>query len=168
MLQRYSTIALVSFLVVAISGVTNAWLRVGEIQGMFSAYGALVAAKTLTLLVLGLFGAAYRGRLLGSLVSGKRNTSAVTLRVIGAELALMGVASGLASALARTQTPVPQVPASQLSQATPAEILTGEMLPPEFHWSNILRLWELDLLWTLIVVFGIVYYIWGHVLFSGA
>tara|TARA_B110000503_G_scaffold1777_1_gene2413 strand:- start:932 stop:2914 length:1983 start_codon:yes stop_codon:yes gene_type:complete len=163
MLQRYSTIALVSFLVVAISGVTNAWLRVGDIQGMFSAYGALVAAKTLTLLVLGLFGAAYRGRLLGSLVSGKRNTSAVTLRVIGAELALMGVASGLASALARTQTPVPQVPASQLSQATPAEILTGEMLPPEFHWSNILRLWELDLLWTLIVVFGIVYYIWGHV-----
>ncbi|MDA7814699.1 bifunctional copper resistance protein CopD/cytochrome c oxidase assembly protein [Pontimonas sp.] len=161
-LSRYSTIALVSFLVVAASGVTNAWLRVGEASAMFSAYGALVAAKVVALLLLGGAGALYRTRLLASLASGGRGSTAVTMRVVAAELALMGVASGLASALARTATPVPEIPATELAVATPSEILTGELLPPEFEWSMVITTWQLDLLWALIVVFAIVYYLWGH------
>ena len=162
MLQRYSTIALVSFIVVAVSGLTNAWLRVGTLADLASGYGALVIAKTLSLVILGVMGTLYRGRLISSLGQGKRKNSAVVSRMIAAELTVMGVASGLASALARTPTPVPQVPASEFAQATPAEVLTGEQLPPEFTWSRVFTLWELDLLWALIAVFAIIYYVWGH------
>ena len=166
MLARYSTIALLSFIVVAVSGVTNAWLRVGTLQGLASAYGVLVIAKITTLAFLGAMGALYRVRLLGNLARGEKGTSSVTRRLVAAELVLMGVASGLASALARTQTPVPQVPASEIARATPAEILTGEPLPPEFTWSKLFTVWQLDLIWALIVVFGIVFYVWGHVRLS--
>ena len=162
MLQRYSTIALVSFIVVAVSGLTNAWLRVGTLAELASGYGALVIAKTLSLVILGVMGALYRGRLLGKLEEGKQKNFTVVSRMIAAELTVMGVASGLASALARTQTPIPQIPARDFAQATPAEILTGEPLPPEFTWSKLFTLWELDLLWALIAVFAIVYYVWGH------
>ena len=162
MLQRYSTIALVSFIVVAVSGLTNAWLRVGTLAELASGYGALVIAKTLSLVILGVMGALYRGKLLGKLEEGTQKNFTVVSRMIAAELTVMGVASGLASALARTQTPIPQIPARDFAQATPAEILTGEPLPPEFTWSKLFTLWELDLLWALIAVFAIVYYVWGH------
>jgi len=132
MLGRYSSIALLSFIVVALSGTTNAWLRVGSIEGLATGYGALVIAKTCALVVLGLMGAVYRRKLLGDLKASRSGVVRVTTLVVSAELALMGIASGLASALARTQTPVPQIPASEIAQATPAEILTGEPLPPEF------------------------------------
>jgi putative copper resistance protein D len=74
----------------------------------------------------------------------------------------MGIATGLASALARTQTPVPQIPATQIAQATPAEILTGEPLPPEFTWGRVFTQWQFDVVWALVVLFGVLFYVWGH------
>jgi len=161
LLSRYSTIALVSFVVVASSGVANAWIRVGSLEGMASSYGALVAAKAGALIVLASFGVAYRRKLLGRLADGSRPARIVTT-VIVAEIALMGVATGLAAALARTATPVPQIPATQVAQATPAEILTGEVLPPAFEWWRVATEWRIDLIWLLIVVFGVFFYLAGH------
>lgn len=161
--RRYSTIALLSFVVVAVSGVTNAWLRVGEVQGLFTPYGALVVAKVVTLVILGGMGALYRLRLIRTLERPSGGSRSVTLRLVGAELALMGVASGLASAVARTQTPVPEVPATAVAQATPAEILTGDVLPPEFTWARVFTEWQFDVVWALIVVCGSLFYVWGHI-----
>jgi cytochrome c oxidase assembly factor CtaG/putative copper export protein len=161
--RRFSTIALVSFTVVAISGATNAWLRVGEVQGLFTPYGALVVAKVVTLALLGTMGALYRVRLIRQLEGTEVGPTSITLHLVGAELALMGIATGLASALARTQTPVPQVPATEIAQATPAEILTGEPLPPEFTWGRVFTQWQFDVVWVLAVLFGILFYVWGHV-----
>ena len=161
--RRFSTIALVSFTVVAISGATNAWLRVGEVQGLFTPYGALVVAKVVTLALLGTMGALYRVRLIRQLEGTEDGPTSITLRLVGAELALMGIATGLASALARTQTPVPQVPATEIARATPAEILTGEPLPPEFTWGRVFTQWQFDVVWVLAVLFGILFYVWGHV-----
>lgn len=161
LLTRYSTIALVSFLVVATSGIANAWIRVGSLEGMFSSYGALVAAKAVALVGLASFGVAYRRKLLGRLEDGSRPTRVVTT-VIAAEILLMGVATGLAAALARTQTPVPQIPGAEVAQATPAEILTGQVLPPEFEWWRVATEWRIDLIWSLVVVFGVFFYIAGH------
>ena len=161
--RRFSSIALVSFSVVAISGATNAWLRVGELPGLFTPYGALVVAKMVTLVALGALGALYRLRLIRQ-VEGSPGISlrAITMRLVAAELAVMGVASGLASALARTQTPVPQIPATEIAQATPAEILTGEPLPPEFTWGRVFTEWQFDVVWALVVLFGTLFYLWGH------
>jgi putative copper resistance protein D len=161
-LARYSTIALVSFIAIAASGVANAVLRIGSFEGLLSGYGALVLAKVVALTVLGLFGVSYRRSLLGKL-SASRATTAVMARVLGAELAVMGVASGLAAALARTQTPVPEVTTDQVTQATPAEILTGEALPPEFMWGYVVTQWRVELIWALIVAFGIFFYVAGHI-----
>lgn len=160
-LSRYSTVALVSFLVVATSGVANAWIRVGSPEAMLSPYGALVASKAVALVVLASFGVAYRRKLLGRLQEGSRPTGIVTT-VITAEIVLMGVATGLASALARTKTPVPQIPATEVAQATPAEILTGRVLPPEFEWWRVATEWRIDLIWVLVVVFGLFFYVAGH------
>ena len=159
---RFSTIALLSFAVVAISGVTNAVLRVGELQGLFTPYGALVVAKVTALALLGTMGALYRMRLIRRLDGGGDASKSITLRLVGAELGLMGIATGLASALARTQTPVPQIPATEIARATPAEILTGEPLPPEFTWGRVFTQWQFDVVWVLVVVFGVLFYLWGH------
>jgi cytochrome c oxidase assembly factor CtaG/putative copper export protein len=158
---RYSSIALVSFIAVAASGLTNALVRVGSLEGLSSGYGVLVVSKVVALVGLGAFGVAYRRKLIGALAQGRTSTS-VMGRILGAELVLMGVASGLAAALARTQTPVPEVVPTEFAQATPAEILTGDVLPPEFEWWRLATEWKIDLIWALIVVFGIFFYVAGH------
>lgn len=160
-LSRYSTIALVSFIAVAASGLTNALVRVGSLEGLASAYGALVVSKVVALVILGSLGALYRRKLVGPRAAPAASTS-VMAKILVAELVLMGIASGLAGALARTATPVPQVVATGVAQATPAEILTGELLPPEFEWWRVATVWKIDLIWALIVAFGIFFYVAGH------
>ncbi|MBK5238810.1 MAG: cytochrome c oxidase assembly protein, partial [Actinomycetales bacterium] len=73
-------------------------------------------------------------------------------------LAVMGAASGVAAALARTATPVPQV----LSETpTPAQILTGDVLPPEFTLEKYFTAWNFDLIWMLVAAFAIFFYLVG-------
>ena len=160
-LTRYSTIALVSFIVVAASGLTNAILRVGSWEGLVSPYGFLVLGKVAALVALGGWGASYRLRLIRGLGEGTGSRKTL-IRVMVAELGLMGLATGLAVALARTATPVPQIPAAELTQATPAEILTGRVVPPEFEWWGVFTDWKIDLLWVLLVAFAVFFYIAGH------
>lgn len=161
-LARYSTIALVAFIVVATSGLVSAQLRMGGLEALSTPYGLIVAAKVVALIGLGAFGAAYRRRLIGRLEREQRPRSTFWL-IVSAELALMGVASGLATALARTPTPVPQVPVEQLANPTPAEILTGAPLPPAFEAWRLLTEWDLNLLWALLAGFGAFFYLAGVV-----
>lgn len=78
------------------------------------------------------------------------------------EIAIMGIASGLAGALGRTETPVTIQPARELGTTiTPAEWLTGDPLPPELTPDRIFTQWKFDLLWILIAVFGIAIYYYG-------
>jgi putative copper resistance protein D len=67
---------------------------------------------------------------------------------------------GLAQALSRTAPPVPQeLPAG----LTPAQILTGEPLPPPLTFSRYFTEWSIDPLWLLVCAFGIFFYIAGVV-----
>jgi cytochrome c oxidase assembly factor CtaG/putative copper export protein len=161
-LTRYSTIALVAFVVVAISGLVSAQVRIGTLDALGSPYGLIVVAKVGALIGLGAFGAAYRRRLIGNLERDHRRQSTFWL-IVTAELALMGVASGLATALARTSTPVPQIPVDQLANPTPAEILTGSPLPPAFEAWRLATEWDLNLLWALLAGFGAFFYVAGVV-----
>ncbi|MDX2025840.1 cytochrome c oxidase assembly protein, partial [Microcella sp.] len=159
-LARYSTIALVAFIVVAISGFVSAQLRIGTVDALASAYGLIVLAKVAALIGLGVFGAVYRRRLIGNLERDHRRQSTLWI-LVTAELALMGIASGLATALARTSTPVPQIPVDQLADPTPAEILTGSPLPPPFEAWRLATEWDLNLLWALLAGFGAFFYLAG-------
>jgi cytochrome c oxidase assembly factor CtaG/putative copper export protein len=162
-LERFSTIALVSVIVVSVSGVMNAWIRVGTLDNLATAYGTLLIAKTVVLAALIAWGAAYRLKIISSIRHGDPSHLSALSKVVATELAVMGVAIGIAVALARTETPVEEVPPSELSAPTPAEYLTGQPLPPPFSIARVFTEWELDLLWTLITGFGIFFYLAGVV-----
>ena len=156
-IQRYSTIALVSFIVVLVSGVANAVVRLGTWEALYTTpYGMLVLVKVALLILLGVFGLWQRGFLIGRLVATSKARYFWIFATV--ELAVMGAASGVAAALARTATPVPQV----LSETpTPAQILTGDVLPPEFTVEKYFTSWNFDLIWMLVAAFAIFFYIVG-------
>ena len=155
---RYSTVALICFIVVAASGYVSAELRVGSLDRLLTPYGILVVIKVAALVVLGLIGAMYRRLLIRRLADGAGRST--FWKVVVAELVFMGVASGVAVALARTATPIPEV---LPPQPTPAEILTGSPLPVELTYGNFFNAWNFDLLWILLCGFGIFFYIAGVV-----
>jgi len=155
-LERYSSLALISFIVVAASGYVNAELRVGTLAQLATPYGILVLVKVAALGAIGLFGVLQRRYLIGRLkVSDKRTAF---WWIVTAELGFMGIASGVAAALARTATPV----AEKLGATpTPAEILTGQKLPPELTWDRMFLSWNFDLLWVLGCAFALFFYLAG-------
>ncbi|MEC5151610.1 cytochrome c oxidase assembly protein [Cryobacterium sp. GrIS_2_6] len=166
---RYSTLALVSFIVVAASGYVSAELRIGSIDRLLTPYGILVLVKVVALITLGGFGVLQRrflvermrrATLAGPGAAGRSAGTWFWWLVVG-ELAFMGLASGVAAALARTATPVAQVVATQVATSTPAQILTGELLPPELTFARYFTEWDFDLAWVLFCAFGLFFYLAG-------
>ena len=160
-LSRYSTLALVCFIVVAASGYLSAEIRVDNLANLLSPYGVLVLIKTATLLTLGLFGAMQRRYFIARMQRSDGSGRGIFWWIIAAELAFMGIAAGVAAALAKTATPVPEVAASDLTDPTPAELLTGSPLPPPVTFERLFTLWNFDLIWILICAFGIFFYVAG-------
>jgi cytochrome c oxidase assembly factor CtaG/putative copper export protein len=103
-LPRYSTLALVCFAAVALSGVLNAWVRASGDLGLWagSGYGALLAVKITALLGLGYCGWLHRRRTVADMVSGRPHTFA---RLAAVEVLLMAGTVGVAVALSRTPPP---------------------------------------------------------------
>jgi cytochrome c oxidase assembly factor CtaG len=160
-LGRYSTVALVCFLVVAVSGYASAEIRLGSLDRLATPYGALVAVKVAALVVLGAFGAVQRRSLIRRIGADPTGSGGAFWGLVAVELAFMGIASGVAAALARTATPVTEVPATEVAEATPAEILTGQALPPELTLSRYFTEWNFDVMWVLLCAFGIFFYLAG-------
>jgi putative copper resistance protein D len=116
-LTRYSTLALWAFVVVGVSGVVNAGVRLRSVSDVVgTGYGQLVLAKVVALVALGWFGWAQRRRMV--------REDAGFARVAATEVLLMAATVGLAVALSRTPTPVGDV------LTTPAQELLGGPLPP--------------------------------------
>jgi putative copper resistance protein D len=154
-LSRYSSLAIMCFVVVAFSGYLSAELRVGTWSALLTPYGLLVVGKATMLIVLGLFGALQRRWLIARLrTSASRGPFWV---LVTAELVFMGFASGIAAALARTATPVKQV----ATGTTPAEILTGQPLPPAETLRTLVFGADVDPVWLLVAAFGIFFYVAG-------
>ena len=156
-LSRYSSIALVAFVVVAVSGTVRAAVSVVTFEGLFSRYGGILLVKVVALLFLGVLGAWYRTRIIRSM----RGSDAVTRRfwmLVVLELALMGIASGAAAALARTATPVTE---SRLDLSDPAVALTNSPVPSELVPTSWFTAWDPDLIWLFVVGFGLFFYLAG-------
>ena len=152
--QRYSTLALWSFVAVALSGVQSAWLRLGGLDGVASSYGLLVALKVAALVALGYAGWRQRRTVAHRLLQRAGDTAAF-VRLVTVELVVMGVAVGVAVALARSAPPVPETP---LAEPTPAEVLTGYPAPDPLTGAAWFTTWRPDWLWlTLAAVMTGVY-----------
>ncbi|MFJ6651868.1 cytochrome c oxidase assembly protein [Microbacterium sp. NPDC091313] len=155
-LLRYSTIALIAFVVVAVSGTVRASIGLGGWDALWSAYGVLVIVKVTALLAMGALGAWYRRRLISR--TGEDGASRRFWGLISLELVFMGVASGAAAALARTPPPGSATPPAV---GTPAQQLTGSPLPPELTLERWFTTWDIDLLWLFVVAFALFFYLAG-------
>ncbi len=157
---RYSPIAAWCFVAVAVSGLVNSGMRLGGVDGLLTAYGALLLAKVGLFALLGLVGLAYRRAVIPRLTTpdGDRAPRATALlwRLVAVERALMGAVSGLAVALSVTEPPLPDEP---IADPTPAEIVTGYPLPPAPMGDAWLTQWRWDLLLAAASAAGIVVYL---------
>ncbi|CAN5222876.1 hypothetical protein BH20ACT5_BH20ACT5_21380 [soil metagenome] len=104
---RFSALALTCFAATAISGLVNAWIRLGDGAGvptepLSSGYGWLVLGKLTALVTLGGLGWWHRRRTLRQLVGGRPG---VFRRFAAVEMGVMVGAITLAVALSRTPIP---------------------------------------------------------------
>jgi len=147
--ERYSTLAAWCLALVAVSGVTNAAVRLGSVDKLFgSDYGILVVGKIVAIVALGLFGLRHRKRIA---TQGKG-----FLKLASLEIMIMAMTIGLAVALSRTPTPVP----GNLLK-TPVEELLGGVIPPEPTVLRILWGWSANGVGLAVVTLGAALYISG-------
>lgn len=148
---RYSSIALGCFVLVAVSGVASAQIRVGALSNLFTAYGVLVLVKIAAIVAMGVLGVVQRRRAIRALGTAPERRRPFWFLIV-AELAVMGVASGFAAALGRTATPVDQVALSKTTNPSPAELLTDDALPHAPGAWGWLTAWNIDLFWLMAAV----------------
>ena len=156
LVSRYSSLAIVAFFVVAVSGVVRSTVGLGSWDALWSPYGLIIIAKAVLLCGMGLLGAWYRTRLIPRM-DGERASRWFWMLVLG-EVALMGLASGAAAALARTPPPTGDTAAVR---QTPAEILTTSPLPRELTLDRWFTAWDFDILWALAAALGAFFYLAG-------
>jgi putative copper resistance protein D len=151
--QRFSSLALVSFVLVGISGIGSTYVRIPDIQSLASPYGLLLAIKVSFLIGLGVFGAVYRKGILAKI---DQKGSFFKLALL--EISIMGLAIGTGTALARTAPPVDQ---GAFITPTPAQLLTGEYLPPELTLETFFTVSKVDILWLVIAIWAMGAYLVG-------
>ncbi|HEV7171649.1 cytochrome c oxidase assembly protein [Pedococcus sp.] len=156
--SRFSVLAGWCYGAVAASGVLSAVLRLDGWNDLATRYGALVLVKTAALLVLGYAGWRHRRSLLPRL--GRDGSTAAFVRLLVAELTVMGVAVGTAVALARSAPPAPDSP---VRDATPAFSLTGYPAPPPLVGSSWATTWRTDWLWLSLALVAVGLYLAGVV-----
>ncbi|MFF1253022.1 cytochrome c oxidase assembly protein [Pseudarthrobacter sp. NPDC058329] len=152
--RRYSTLALIGFIALVVSGFLGALSRISSVEALLSPYGVIVLAKAGVFVILGLFGVLHRRWSLGRIEKhperGGRHFAALAV----VELAVMGAASGLAAALARTQPPPP----AGSGKTSAADFAAG--LPEPGLWEYLSR-WTPDPLWSLACGFAVFVYLAG-------
>ncbi|GAB2605988.1 copper resistance protein D [Paractinoplanes abujensis] len=149
---RYSRLALACFAVTAISGSVNAGIRLGSWQTLWSSpYGLMVLLKVLALLAVGVIGAVHRTRTL------RASATRGFVRLAAGELVVLAAAIGLAVALSRSPTPVPE----NVTEPDPLVELLGFAMPGPPTARAVLTGPLPDMFLLTIVVVGIAAYLSG-------
>lgn len=143
--RRYSRLAGWCFVLVLISGVWSAVLRLNGADLLASAYGVLLVLKAAALVLLGLAGWLHRARTIRALESNPQSTAGF-VRLAVAELALMALTVGLAVALGRTS------PFATSPVKSTAESLLGSELPPWLGAAEWVSQWHADVVWAPVTV----------------
>ncbi|MFA7322736.1 MAG: cytochrome c oxidase assembly protein [Candidatus Nanopelagicales bacterium] len=135
--QRFSSIALIAFALVAASGLGNAYTRLDSAsQLLTTGYGQITIVKVLVLVALAAIGWQMRHRVAASLTSSR---SQVFIRVAALELLTMGVAIALGVALASSAPP-----RIETQFTTLGESLLGFAYPPAPTVSSVVLGFHLD------------------------
>jgi cytochrome c oxidase assembly factor CtaG/putative copper export protein len=156
--RRYSTLAGWCFVAVAVSGAVNAWIRIGPIGNLATAYGALVILKVVALLALGVAGWLQRVRVVNRIAADPL-AGRLFARLALVEIVVMSAAFALGTALSRSAAPVPHTPVVSFD---PAYALTGYAAPPgPLSGMGWLTVWRIDWLWLSVAVLAVVLYLLG-------
>ncbi|TDV38758.1 cytochrome c oxidase assembly protein [Actinophytocola oryzae] len=151
--RRFSAVALVCWIIMAASGVINAWVRV-PVRELFSfSYGWLVVAKIAALLVLGVFGYLHRERSIKAIEAG--GTGNLLVRLAGVEVLIMFATIGIAVALARTPPPPLQYLPGQV------ELELGYPIDGPPTLVSLLTAWRFDLIFGTLAIAMAVLYLMG-------
>lgn len=152
--RRFSMIAGVCFVVMGISGVINALVRVSLADLFTTTYGLLIVGKIVALIVLGGFGWMQRRRALPALIADPTARGPL-LRFAGAEVLVLAATIGLAVGLGRTPPPAEIDPNLTTTEAALGYNLSG---PPTF--ARMALDWRFDLIFgTAAIVMAVVYLI---------
>lgn len=150
---RFHTIALWSLVAVALSGLVNGWVRLGEIANITSTYGLLLIAKSFLLALI--FTVAFRFRV--------RQTSdfddGILSRQLGIEGLLFVVTMVMAVILGRTAPP----PLSNPQEINP---ILGSVMPESPTFSRVLLGYEPNGLFLAILILLVALYIKGVVVLT--
>ncbi len=150
-LPRFSTLALVCFTTVALSGLLNAYIRIGSLADLGTRYGGLVIAKATALIALGIFGYRHRRRTLPAAANGGKRAF---IRLAGAEVAVMGIAVGLAVALSKSPTPQPR----SVADTSAAKAALGFDLPPPISIGRLAFDWAPEVFFAVFIAVAAVWY----------
>ncbi|MFD3747306.1 cytochrome c oxidase assembly protein [Nocardia sp. NPDC058633] len=149
--RRFSVAATVSIVVIGISGVINAWVRVPVSDLFTTTYGRLVLAKAAALVVLAAIGYLQRRASLPALAADPRDRGAL-IRFAGVEMLIFAATIGLAVGLGRTPPPPPT------TVPTPVEVELGYNLAGPPTMGRLLFDWRFDLIFgTLAIVLAALY-----------
>ncbi|GLZ37775.1 copper resistance protein D [Actinokineospora sp. NBRC 105648] len=148
---RFSRVALVCWIVMAVSGVVNAWVRL-PLGDLFDTwYGALVLVKTIALVILGVFGYFQRERGVKFLV--ENGSRAALVKLAAVEVLIMLLTIGVAAALARTPPPE-----GAYVEPGRVELALGYPLTDEPTVARLLFGWRFDLVFgTAAIVLAVLY-----------
>ncbi|MHC3001124.1 cytochrome c oxidase assembly protein [Gordonia sp. GN26] len=154
--RRFSRVAFWCIIVVGLSGVVNAAVRVPLDQLFSDTYGQLVIAKVAALVVLGALGAWHRRVTIAQLESDERPSLFVRFGLV--ELGVFAATFGLAVGLSRTPPP-----ALDTANVSPVENAIGYDIdgPPTFV--RFFTDWRFDLIFGLAAIVLAVVYIRGVV-----
>ena len=153
-MRRFSGVALWCVIGVGISGVLNGWIRVGNLPGLWTGYGALLIAKALAFFVLIRIGYLQRERVVNKWNESPRK---MFLRLSLIEFLVMSAAVGIAVALAHTPTPT-KINSGVITQA---ESVTGVPLPAAPTFARVLLSYQPDALVLAFLVVAVALYVMG-------
>ena len=151
--RRYSTIAAVAMVAMAISGVINAAIRVRFEDLFTSDYGRVIVAKTVLTFVLAIFGWWHRTATIPRLTSGN---SSPFIRVAVVEVLVMAATIGVAVSLGRTPPPPPRV-----VDLSPMALTMGYDLTFEPTVWSVWTIWRFDIMFTTLGIFLTIGYLYG-------
>ena len=158
--RRYSSVALWCFVTLGVSGVMTATTRLGSWSDLATPYGVLVLVKVLAFTALGVAGVWHRRVTLDRIdVASGDVRGRLFVRLAVVETMVMGLAFGVATALARSEPPVPET----VSDPSPALSLTGYPAPAAPTALSWLTAWRVEWLFLATGLLAVGLYVAGVV-----
>ncbi len=157
-IERFSAVALWSAIIVAASGVVNAWSRLDSLSSWASLYGLLVGLKVLLMFILIGFGALHRKNIISR--GGDRKAFSLLIN----EVAVMAITVAIGAWLSTTHPPVSAAAENYVNDA--AVNVTGITMPLPPTPMRVLQEYVPDAAFLGFLLLATALYIRGVVLLS--